>query len=170
MNDLAALEKRLKLLEQEFSGAAGRKRLKAVAVQTKKDVDEAVRADLGDQSMSGWRRKKPINIKGRFDIVAEHEFVVKPNVAGPMRVLEQGRNRGNVSNFQGPGVNPLLGTTARTKKSGRVRKVQARRAKRWNGYTSPKHTWSESVDLMQKRVGKRVDEQVQKSIAKFIKG
>lgn len=153
MNDLAALEKRLKLLEQEFSGAAGRKRLNAVAVQTKKDVDEAVRNDLGDQSMSGWRRKKPIVLKGRYDVVSDHEFRVKPNVPGPMVVLEQGRNKGKTGAVQ---------TRTRT---GRLRK-----AKRWNGHTSPKHTWSESVDLMQKRVGKRVDEQVQKSIARFIKG
>lgn len=141
------------MLQREFSGEAGRRRLKAVAMQTKKDVDEAVKADLGDQSMSGWRRSKPVNIAGRFDIVSDHEFAIRPNSQGHMVVLEQGRNNGKSR------------PTPRFNKRGK----QTRRSK-WNGRTSGKHTWSDATALMQKRVGKRVDEQVQKSIAKFIKG
>ena len=69
------------LLQQEFSGEAGKRRLNRVAVQTKKDVDEAVKADLGDQSMSGWRRSKPINIKGRYDLVDDHPIARRQHAA-----------------------------------------------------------------------------------------
>ena len=72
---------------------------------------------------------------------------------GHMVVLEQGRNNGKSR------------PTPRFNKRGK----QTRRSK-WNGRTSGKHTWSDATALMQKRVGKRVDEQVQKSIGKFIKG
>ena len=141
------------MLASEFTGEAGKKRLKRVALATKKDVDEAVEGDLGDQSMSGWRRKKPINIKGRYDIISDHEFRVKPNVPGPMVVLEQGRNSGK--------GRPVPKFTKRGK--------QTRRSK-WNGRTAPKHTWADATALMQQRVGGRVDKEVQKSISKFIKG
>lgn len=122
-------------------------------MQTKKDVDEAVKADLGDQSMSGWRRSKPIVLKGRFDLVSDHEFQVKPNAFGPMMVLEKGRNNGKAK------------PTPRFNRRGK----QTRRSK-WNGQTSGKETWSDATALMQNRVGKRVDDEVQKSISKFIKG
>ena len=153
MNDFASLEKRIGLLSQEFSGEAGRKRLNAVGAQTKKDVDEAVKGDLGDQSMSGWRRSKPIQLRGRYDVISDHELRMTANVPGPMVVLEHGRNKGKTE--------PVRTRT----KSGRLR-----RAKRWNGHTQPKHTWSEATALMQKRVGRRVDEQVAKTIGKFFKG
>ena len=153
MNDFASLEKKVLLLQQEFSGEAGKRRLNRVAVQTKKDVDEAVKADLGDQSMSGWRRSKPINIKGRYDLVDDHTFRVVPNKPGPMRVLEEGRNRGK------------SGPVQRYGKKGRKLKLR-----RWNGHTQPKHTWSEAVTLMQRRIGGRVDQQVQQSIGKFFRG
>lgn len=153
MDDFASLERRVNLLAQEFSGQAGRKRLNAVGMATKKDVDEAVKADLGDQSMSGWRRGRPIQLRGRYDIVSDHELRMTANVPGPMVVLEYGRNKGKT----GP-------VRTRTK-TGRLR-----RAKRWNGHTQPKNTWSEATRLMQQRVGRRVDEQVVQTLAKFFKG
>mgnify|MGYP003332992495 CR=1 FL=1 len=115
-----------------------------VAMDTKSDVDEAVRGTLGDQSMSGWRRKKPIVIKGRFDVVSDHEFVVKPNVPGPMVVLEFGRHH----NKTGP-------VKRYSKKTGRQL-----RTKRWNGRTSPKNTWSKADTLMRSRVTERVDKEI----------
>lgn len=141
-------------LAAEFDGRALRRRMTKVAVQTKKDVDEAIKADLGDQSMSGWRRKKPIQLKGVYDVVSDTQFRVRPNVAGPVRVLEEGRNKGRSQ------------SKARySRKTGKQL-----RSKRWNGRTQPKHTWTEAVKLMQDRVPGRVDKVVQEAIAKHLRG
>lgn len=141
------------MLQREFSGEAGRRRLNVVAGQTKKDVDEAVINDLGDQSMSGWRRKKPVKIAGRYDIVSDHEIKIRPNSQGHMAVLEKGRNAGKSR------------PTPQFNKRGK----QTRRSK-WNGRTSGKQTWSDATRLMEQRVPGRVDKQVQQAIGKFFKG
>jgi hypothetical protein len=169
VGEFASLERRVGLLAGEFDGTNGRKRLQVVAKQTAKDVDEAVRADLGDQSMSGWRRGGPIKVTGAAKVISDTEISVfaAGKGKGPMRVLEQGRNQGNAGGFSGPGINTRTGVTARTK-SGGVRKVRARKGKRWNGTTDGKGTWSDAVQLMQGRVGKRVDDQVVDAIRSHI--
>lgn len=148
--DLAGLQRKIEMLEREFSGEAGRRRLGAIGRDTKKDVDEAVRGDLGDQSMSGWRRSKPIQIRGRYDIVSDHELRIYPNAAGPMVVLEVGRNHAK----------------ARPTPVFNKRGKQTKRSK-WNGRTSGKRTWSHAEALINARVPARVDRQVVKSISKF---
>jgi hypothetical protein len=161
------LQRKAAQLEREFSGEASKKRLERVARQTKTDVDEAVRDDLGDLSMSGWPRG---NIVGRYDVLSDHEFEINPvpRSRGPMRVLEQGRNQGNASGFAGPGINTRTGLTARNK-NGSLRKVRARKGKRWNGRTEGKGTWTDAAKLMSERVPDRVDSEVQKAIGKFFK-
>lgn len=169
-DDFASLNRRLGQLAGEFDGTAGRKRLEAVGRQTKADVDDAVRADgLGDQSMSGWRRGAPIKVTGQARVISDSEIFVGPQGKGigPMRVLESGRNQGNASGFSGPGINTKTGTTARTK-SGGLRKVRARKKKRWNGTTEGRDTWSDAVQLMESRVPGRVHKQVQAAIRRHI--
>lgn len=170
--DLAAFQRKIDGVIKEFDGTAGKKRLQRVAIETKKDVDEAVRNDIGDLSMSGWRRGNPFEVKGRFDIISDHEFEVNPakRGRGPMRVLEQGRNQGNAGGIAGPGViqrGENTGTTLRTK-AGKVRKVRARRARRWNGRTQGKGTWSDAVHLMEQRVPGRVDKEVVKALRRHL--
>ena len=175
MQDLAAFAKKIDRVAAELDGTAARKRLTRVAVDTKKDVDEAVRADLGDQSMSGWRRKKPLQINGRFDIKSDSSFEVNPVARGrgPMRVLEQGRNQGGAGGFHGPGIvrkateTHQAGETVRTAK-GRVRKVRAYKAKRWNGRTQGKGTWTDAVRLMQDRVPGRVARRFHDDLSKIL--
>lgn len=166
--DFAAFTKKIDGVVKEFDGTAGKQRLQRVAMQTKKDVDEAVRDDLGDQSMSGWRRGNPVQIKGRFDVKSDHEFDVLPDKrgSGPMRVLQDGRNQGNSGGLAGPGISKD-GTTRRTK-SGQVAKVRARKGKRWNGRTSGKGTWSDAVHLMEQRVPERVDKEVVKALRRHL--
>ena len=166
--DFAAFTKKIDGVVKEFDGTAGTQRLKRVAMQTKKDVDEAVRHDLGDQSMSGWRRGNPIDIGGRFDLKSDHEIEMLPSkkAGGPMRVLEQGRNQGNAGGLAGPGISKD-GTTKRTK-AGKVAKVRARKGHRWNGRTQGKGTWSDAVKLMEQRVPGRVDDEVRKALAKHL--
>jgi len=152
MADLAGLERKIVLLQREFSGEEGRRRLGVIGRETKKDVTEAVQGDLGDQSMSGWRRKKPVEIRGRYDIVSDHELRIYPNAAGPMVVLEIGRNHGKAR------------PTPQFNKRGK----QTKRSK-WNGRTTGKRTWSDAEKLMDKRVPGRIEEQVVKSIGKIVR-
>lgn len=156
---------KLERLEREWSGVEGRRRLERVAQKTKGDVGEAVRGDLGDLSMSGWRRGKPIDVQGRYDVVTDSSFTVTPakRGRGPMRVLEQGRNQGNASGFSGPGVNAKTGATSRNL-DGSLRKVRARKGKRWNGRTAGKGTWGDATTLMRARVAGRVHDELVKSM------
>jgi hypothetical protein len=119
----------------------------AIALKAQQIAEAAASADLGgDPKFSGWAPLLDTQIKRPSDGSA----VLMPTrtSAGPWTVAEFGRNKGNASGFQGPGVNSRTGATARTK-SGAVRKVRARQAKRWNGYTDPKHTASEAVARME---------------------
>lgn len=169
VGDLAALDRKLARVSAEFTGQAGRARLQRVAKAAAKDADEAVRADLGDLSMSGWRRGRPRQIVSQAVLLNDHEAAVQPvkQARGPMRVLEQGRNMGNAGGFAGPGVNASTGLTARTK-SGRVRKVRARRARRWNGYTQGKGTWTDAGELMERRVPGRFEAEVARSLGQHL--
>jgi hypothetical protein len=168
--DLAAFQRKIDGVIKEFDGTAGKQRLQRVAVQTKKDVDEAVRGDLGDLSMSGWRRGRPIEVRGRFEVVSDHEFEVKPakRATGPMRVLEEGRNAGGrPGGFQGPGVNRKTGGRNFTS-TGKVAKTRSRKARRYNGQTRGKDTWTDAVHLMEQRVPGRVDKEVVKALGRYL--
>jgi len=64
-----------------------------VGVLSKADINEAVRNDLGDMSMSGWRRGNPHEVVGRFDVEGSAVAMTPAKRSrGPMRVLQQGRN------------------------------------------------------------------------------
>ena len=156
---------KLEHLQREWSGVEGRRRLERVAQKTKGDVGEAVKGDLGDLSMSGWRRGNPIDVQGRYDVVTDSSFTVTPakRGRGPMRVLEQGRNQGNAFGFSGPGVNAKTGATSRNA-DGSVRKVRARKGKRWNGRTAGKGTWSDATTLMRARTAERVHDELVKAM------
>jgi len=146
-----------------MSGQAGKQRLERVARQTKTDVDEAVRGDLGDLSMSGWSRKKPYDIRGRYDIISDHEFEVNPDrkARGPMRVLESGRQAYQMGDTRSGGF--------RTRKKDGARVEKRRKVKRATGATKGKGTWSDATKLMSERVPGRVDAEVRKAIGKFFK-
>ena len=155
------LGRRLDAMARDLSAKGMESRLARVGRELAPLIDRAVAGDIGDQSMSGWRRRKPIEVVGTSS-VRDGLLSVEPVKAakGPMRVLESGRNQGNASGFAGPGVNRLTGETARTK-SGAVRKVRARKAKRWNGYTTGKGTWSEAAEaIIAKAPGAINDEKV----------
>jgi len=65
---LQGFERKLVAVGKEFDGSAGLARLKRVAMDTKGDIDVAVKGDLGDSSMSGWRRGRPVQVKGAFKV------------------------------------------------------------------------------------------------------
>lgn len=141
MSDFAGLARKLDRLTDDLTGKGSRRILSAAGKQLAPLVNKAVADDIGDLSMSGWRRGNPRPIKGRYTI-SDSGLALTPTAPGHMRVLEQGRNQGNAGGFAGPGIG-AGGLTARAK-SGAVRKVRARRGRRWNGSTQGKGTWSDA--------------------------
>jgi hypothetical protein len=141
------LDRKLNALADDLSG---RKVLPRLAIESRKrlvpKVAAAVRGDIGDESMSGWWRGSAIDVAGSITLESSGVGIVpRGKGAGPLRVLDQGRNQGNASGFSGPGINSITGVTARTK-SGAVRKTRARKGKRWNGTTQGKGTWGDAVE------------------------
>jgi hypothetical protein len=108
-------------------------------------------ADIGG-SFSGWKRSNPIELDTKLKTI-KNGVVMTPtrSSAGPWTVANQGRNHGNAGGFAGPGINRSSGTTSRTK-SGGLRKVRAFKAKRWNGYTDPKHTADRAIARMEREL------------------
>lgn len=146
-SSFADLSRKMDALADDLSSRKVRTRL---AVEARRRlvpfVAAAVKADIGDESMSGWKRSAPINIAGNVTLESDGVGIVpKGRGAGPLRVLEQGRHQGNASGFSGPGINHRTGVTARTK-SGAVRKVRATGRGHWNGSTQGKGTWSDAVE------------------------
>jgi hypothetical protein len=127
---------------------------------------EAV-ADLGgDAAFSGWRRGSPIGLVTQLKTIPTGVAMIPTRAsAGPWTVANQGRNQGNASGFSGPGINVRTGKTSRTK-SGALRKVRARSAKRWNGTTSPKHTADRAVQRMDKELFPIAEKAVKRTIVR----
>lgn len=111
------------------------------AAEAQRIAEREASADLGgDPKMSGWEPSldtKVIHFPDGASLLAPTR-----SSAGPWTVATLGRNQGNAGGLAGPGViqsGANAGTTARTK-SGGVRKVRARKLRRWNGYTDGKGT------------------------------
>lgn len=148
--------------KQAITREMGRTAEKAAARQAARDLGS-------DRAFSGWRRGKPIpadtklhsNSRGRGTTT----LAPTKRSAGIWTTADRGRNRGETGLFQGPGINRQTGITSLTK-SGRVRKVRAVKARRWNGYTEPMHTAERAVREMERTVPKVADKAVRKVIAK----
>ena len=167
---LQGFERKLVAVGKEFDGSAGLARLKRVAMDTKGDIDVAVKGDLGDSSMSGWRRGKEIEVMGAFKVEGSVVSMVPNNAGkGPMRVLQQGRNQGNAGGFAGPGMNNRTGVTTRNA-DGSIKKQRGRKAKRWNGRTDGKDTWTDATAIMADKVPARYAKEVHKAIGKHLTG
>jgi hypothetical protein len=154
------VDRKLGLLQKEWSGAAGRARVMAVAKAVAPLVDEAVRrtpadrGSLADGSMSGWRRSKPIVLVGKVT-VSGAEVAIEPNAKGPMRVLESGRQ----ASVQGP----LITSGG---KSG-IRKVSRARRKRFSVASQGKGTWTDATDMIVKAAPPLMSKQLEMSMGKF---
>ncbi len=167
------LGRRVELLQKQVGGRGLKELTTAVAVKTKGDPHDAAQADPMNGSFSGWRRGNPIELTARYNQWESKpgvfEVVPTPKAGGPWRVAESGRNQGNASGFSGPGINTRTGVTSFTK-AGKVRKVRARKARRWNGTTRGFDTWSDAEKLMEARVPLRVQVQVSKVLGRVFRG
>ena len=138
----------------------------ALGRMAKDEATKAASADLGgDPSFSGWAPK----LDTRYDILSPGQVLLKPTrrSAGPWTVAQSCRNQGNAGGFSGPGVNRSTGATSFTK-SGRVRKVRARGAKRWNGRTQVKGTADDARAAIEKKAQRLVETQGGRAIRKAL--
>ena len=151
----APLAKKLDRVASEFDGRQLRKSLEVIGKETKADIAEAVAGDIGsDHAMRGWRRNKPFEVLGRYDVVSDHEIEMTPTRkgAGPMRVLEQGRTAYKAGDTRRKG-------TYTSKKTG-LKTDRLRKVKRTVGATAPKDTWTDASQLMERRVPIRIRDHI----------
>ena len=145
------LAKKFDQVAAEFDGRQLRKSLEVIGKETKADIAEAVAGDIGsDHAMRGWRRDKPFEVLGRYDIVSDHEIEMTPTRKGrgPMRVLQEGRTAYNAGDKRRKG-------SYTSKKTG-LKTDRFRKVKRNIGATKPKDTWSDASEIMERRVHIRI--------------
>jgi hypothetical protein len=139
--DLAGLNRKLDKLADSLSKET-RKLLNQVGMEGKTIGRGAVQGDIGDLSMSNWRRGRPIQIALRFDIKSDTsvEIAPVPRASGPLRVLEQGRR---------------AGVSKGRKRKGRV------------GATSGRGTWTTATDRMARDLPKVAHEHARTQLRKL---
>ena len=93
MSDLARFAVKLDRVAKDLTSD---KLLQSVGMEGKKIATAALRSDIGDTSMSNWRRGKPANLTPRFDVTSDSAVEITPpkRGKGPWRVLEEGRKAG----------------------------------------------------------------------------
>ena len=159
VDTFASFRRRVDVFVDGLSDPELRKVMARLGDAAKADANKAAEADLGgDNKFSGWARA-PLDTEYKHQ--GEGQIEVRPTsrARGPWRVAESGRNRlGASGGFQGPAINRRTGATMRTK-TGKFRNSRAR-ARRWNGITAPKHTWSDAEKLIEKATPDRVETEV----------
>ena len=145
--DIGAFAREVNKMDRRIAGDSAKEITLEQAKLGQRIAQRAASADLGgDPKFSGWAPELVTEIKPTRK--NGHVLLPTRKSAGPWTVAEQGRNKGNASGFQGPGANRRTGMTSRTK-AGKVRKVRAVKARRWNGYTAGKNTASDAVSIME---------------------
>ena len=146
-DDLRGFARKLDAMAESISGPALKRTLDKVGAKGKQEVSTAVTATLGDQSMSNWRRGRPIQITGRYNVVGDSIVEILPSAraAGPMRVLNEGRKAG-------------------------VSKGRRGRAGRPVSATAGKHTWDHAATAMGKSLPRVVEDAVRDSLRNLFGG
>ena len=165
VNDFAGLNRKMEAISRDLSGETSKAQMKRVGAKLAPLIDKAVTADIGDTSMSGWRRSGPIAITGTSRAISDHAVIVEPErkTKGPMAVLERGRN----VTF-GPGVSSN-GSTRRGKK-GNVLRARKFKSRRWNGQTEGKETMSDASQLIKDDAPGLIQKEIHKALAKHLRG
>jgi hypothetical protein len=136
-----AFGREVEALGREMRDVEKRRITKAQAERGQTLAERAASNDLGgDPKFSGWA---PI-LDTKVTVKRDGSSVLGPTrlSAGPWTVAQFGRNRGNASGSFGPAA-------PRFNKNGAVRKVRARKAKRWNGYTRGKQTADDAARMIE---------------------
>ena len=166
----ADLDRKLGRVVADLNGEVSRAGLARVGKKVQDAIEHAVSADIGDTSMSGWRRGAPVAVVGTSRAISDHAVIVEPvkPAKDPMAVLERGRNQGNAGGMAGPGVS-ADGSTRRNK-NGSVRRARTRKAKRWNGYTQGKGTMGDASQAIKDKAPRLVAGEVHKALGKHLRG
>jgi hypothetical protein len=136
-----AFGREVEALGRELREVEKRRITKAQAERGQVIARRAASNDLGgDPKFSGWKPE----LDTQVTVKADGSSVLGPtrSSAGPWTVAQSGRNRGNASGVFGPAA-------PRFNKNGAVRKVRARKARRWNGTTDGKQTADDAVRMIE---------------------
>lgn len=99
---LAELQRRLAAGAEALSPRGLRPMWDEVADDAEAQVQRAVRSDLGDLSMSGWYKGRPVIVAARATVPADGvELAPAPGAGGAFKVLEQGRQGGKHGTTRG---------------------------------------------------------------------
>lgn len=149
----------IEAIRDELGGKKAKTRMEAYGELLAPMVDDAVRADLGDLSMSHWRRGNPIPITGDYS-AGQDELAVTPSrrSVGLMRVLEDGRSAYAAGDKRASG-------RYTSKKTGDVRQ-KYRTVKRSTGATRGKGTWTDATRRLTDRARKVVPEVLIRDVLK----
>lgn len=163
VDDWTGLKKRVDALASELDGRATDERLKIVGKQLEPEVDHAVTGDIGDTSLSGWTRKKPMDLTGYSEPAksVEHGIFIAPGAKGisrwhfglgAMRVLQDGRQAAEKGSMRVSG--------SRIRKKDGVRVDKRRKRKRTVGYMAGKGTWDDAEAAIAAKVGEAIHKAV----------
>lgn len=161
---LKAFERELGQMGKELDRAARTRITKPQAEYMQKVATRVASGDLGgDPKFSGWAPTLDTVVKP----LASGATLLVPTrfSAGPWTVAELGRNQGNASGFSGPGINTRTGKTSR-RNDGSLRKVRARKAKRWNGRTQPKFTATKTRQAVERGTERIAEHEWRKLVRK----
>lgn len=138
--------KRCAAMEKTLTGRDMAARFKTLGPSLVAAGENAVGGAMGgDRKYSGWPGPDPLALRATLHRGGGGITIGRTRgSAGPWRVSDTGRNQGNAAGFSGPGINTRTGVTSRTK-AGNIRKVRARKAKRWNGRTRGEGTWDKAA-------------------------
>lgn len=153
---------------RELDATQRRKITHEQAQAGQKIADKFARRDLGgDRAFPNWNRGNRIAADTKIKPLRNDATLIAPtrSGAGIWTTIDQGRNQGNASGFSGPGINTRTGVTSRTKAGG-LRKVRARKAKRWNGVTQGKDTAKDAVAEMERELSKIAARLYRKTLVK----
>ena len=158
------LGRRLDMMARDLSAKGMESRLAKVGRDLAPLVDRAVQGEIGDQSMSGWSRKRQVEIVGTSS-VRDGLLTVEPKgvAKGPMRVLESGRNAYAAGDRRTSGFYV-------SKKTGE-RRQKSRKVKRTTGATKGKGTWSDAAEAIAREAPGRINDQKVAAMARhFTRG
>ena len=165
MNDLDPFVEQLQKLAHTFDEKSKDIISAAVQKSAQSDVESAVRSDIGDITMSGWQRNKPIPISSHTQVEGD-AIVVRPGTTGagwrkgmgPMRVLQEGRRA------------TLFDDSGKTPKMYRMNGQKRRRVKKYSHGSTGKGTWSDAMLLLMKSTPKAAREALMNETVRNIFG
>ena len=137
--DFARIDRKLRAVEKVLDDPEA---LNEAGKKLKKLPEKAAEADIGDNSMSAWRRGKPIPLQARYDVEDRASLVIKPTPRsrGPWRVMEDGRQAAGAGTLRSGGI--------RRRKSDGVLSTRLRVRRRTVGAMAGKDTWSDAERMV----------------------